>query len=250
MSGCARRRAGHRAGARRVEGRARQERAPARPAARCSTTRPTAARDSGVDRPDRPLHRLRGNCRRGAQRRPRGAVHAPAGAGRRTTRRCCRCMRHAIDAGRRAAAGRPSSSCCCSRPRRCGGPSTSRAPSSCCARSGADSVVTVVEVPQAPLARLRDADRGRRAAAVPARGRARHAPAGRAARLLARRHGLRVPPRHHRALRQHLRRRLPAARHRRARVAVDRHAGRLGRGAEQDPGRSAGECRDDVRQAR
>ena len=39
--------------------------------------------------------------------------------------------------------------------------------------TGADSVVTVVEVPQAPVAGLRDADRGRRAASVPARGRAR-----------------------------------------------------------------------------
>ena len=101
------------------------------------------------------------------------------------------------------------SSCCCSRRRRCGAPEHVRDAVELLRQSGADSVVTVVEVPRhlSPDYVMRIED-GVLRPFLP-EGAARDAPAGCAAGLLARRHGLRVPARHPRALRQHLRRGLP-----------------------------------------
>ena len=86
--------------------------------------------------------------------------------------------------------------------------------------SDADSVVTVVELPRhlSPDYVMRIED-GRCGRSLP-RGRASDPAPGRAAGLLARRHGLRLLARHDRALRQHLRRRLPAAARRCRRLAV------------------------------
>ena len=137
-------------------------------------------------------------------------------------------IRHALGGAGRGG-WTPDSWCCCSRRRRCGARAHRRRRRAACAsrrrlgghrRRGAE----------APVARLRDADRGWRAAALPARGRARDPPAGRAARLFARRHGLRVPARHARSLRKHLRRRTACRWSSTRGVAVDRFAGRLGRG--------------------
>ena len=166
-----------------------------RPLAGAHAARLRRTRGARIERPRSrdPQHRFDARSRTPAARAgSRGSVHAPGGARGRTTRRCCRSssMRSASSRGDGWSPDivvllQPTSPL-----RR---PDHIRDAVAMLRETEADSVVTVVEAAAPPVAGLRDAHRRGTPATVSAGGRARHAAAGRAARLLARRHGVRVP---------------------------------------------------------